>query len=148
MSTTTYDELQGLVKRQADWLGAHDDIPEPLAPTAAEFLAGNDYVSAYWKNRGQYSDAQQFRKAYSQLALLLENLYVQVSKELVADIAGSIELRGAVAELRLLKPNDPARTMLSCMSAASWLAAARSLTAWLADFGNHRANAWLGVELH
>jgi len=38
--------------------------------------------------------------------------------------------------------------LLSCMSAASWLAAARSLTAWLADFGNHRANAWLGVELH
>jgi hypothetical protein len=109
VSTRTYDELHGLIEKQAAWLASHGDVPEPLAPVAADFIAGNDYVSAYWKSYGRYGGVEDFRRAYEHLSLLLENYHVEVSKELVAEIPGTPALRTAVNELRLLKPNDPPR---------------------------------------
>ena len=111
ISTRTYEELQGIVQRQADWLSTHGDIPEPLAQDAADFVAGNDYVSAYWRNRSKYSDVSQFQRAYSHLSLLLDNLDVEIHKELVAEIANSNELHTAVNDLRVLKSNDSERVI-------------------------------------
>lgn len=108
VSTTTFDELQNLVQRQASWLADQPELPRALAGAASEFIAGNDYVSTYWKERHERgASVQQFQAAHSQLSLFLENYEIQISKELVATITGTQELREACALLKPFKIQDP-----------------------------------------
>lgn len=108
ISTKTYSELENLVKRQADWLAEGPDISSLLSELAAEHVAGNDYVSAYWRDRATRGvTVERFRSAYSQLRLKLENLGIAVSGTLVAELAKTADLRTAVVGLRELKPLDP-----------------------------------------
>lgn len=107
ISTKTFDELENLVSRQASWLLNRDEIPPDLGAVAAEFVAGNDYVSAYWRDRRTKGiSAEKFQEALGDMPLLLENFDIEVSATMAAEVYADPKFREAVGQLKVFKPHD------------------------------------------
>jgi len=108
ISQRTLEELEGVVEQQSDWVARDEDIPEALGEVASEFVAGNDYVSSYWRDRRRHGmTAHQFRERYRQVRLLLENHGITVDPRLQAEILVSPDFADATRVLKTFKPGEP-----------------------------------------
>lgn len=108
ISQRTLEELEGVVQGQSEWVARDEDIPEALGEVASEFVAGNDYVRAYWRDRQRHGmTASQFRDRYAQIRLLLENDGITVDPTLQADVLASPDFAEATRVLKTFKPGEP-----------------------------------------
>jgi exonuclease VII large subunit len=112
ITTRTLAELEYVVKQQSEWLARGPDIPEYLAGVASEFIARNDYVSAYWKNRVRTGiTANEFRERFSNIQLQLENLEISLFALEGSNLPSAEQITVESSALKSYKPSADHRVV-------------------------------------